>query len=62
MRDRVAVLENIVQLSIWLAVRKRLLCSNQCTYFMDQTSTIHSVDTRFLHGVFKLSFTKQYKM
>jgi len=62
MRDRVAALENIVQLSIWLAVRKHLLCSNQCTYFMDQTSTIHSVDTGFIHGVLKLSFTKQYKM
>jgi len=28
---------------------------------MDQTSTIHSVDTGFSHVVFKLSFSRQYK-
>jgi len=28
---------------------------------MDQTSTIHSVDTGFIHAIFKLSFSKQYK-
>jgi len=27
---------------------------------MDQTSTIHSADTGFIHAVFKLSFSKQY--
>jgi len=26
---------------------------------MDQTSTIHSVDTGLIHAVFKLSFSKQ---
>jgi len=31
------------------------------TYFMDQTSTIHSVDIGFKYTVFKLSFSKQYK-
>jgi len=29
---------------------------------MDQTCTIHSVDTGFIHAVFKLSFSKQYKI
>jgi len=29
---------------------------------MEQTSTIHSVDTGFIYVVFKLSFSKQYKM
>jgi len=62
MRSRAAAFENIVKLSIWSAVLKLLWCSNQCTYFMDQTSTIHSVDTRFIHGVFKLSFFKQYNL
>jgi len=31
------------------------------TYFMNQTSTIHSVDTRLIYAVLKLSFPKQYK-
>jgi len=29
---------------------------------MDQTSTIHSVVTGFIHAVFMLSFSKQYKI
>jgi len=29
---------------------------------MDQTSTIHSVDTGYIHAIFKLSFSKQYKI
>jgi len=29
---------------------------------MNQTSTIHSVDTGFIYAVFKLSFSKQYKI
>jgi len=29
---------------------------------MDQTSTIRSVDTEFIHAVFELSFSKQYKI
>jgi len=29
---------------------------------MDQTDTIHSVDTGFIHTVFKVSFSKQYKI
>jgi len=32
------------------------------TYFMEQTSTIHSVDTGFIYAVFKLPFSKQYKV
>jgi len=27
---------------------------------MDQTSTVHSVDTGFIHAVFKLSFSQKY--
>jgi len=29
---------------------------------MEQTSTIHSVDTGFICAVFKLLFSKQYKL
>jgi len=29
---------------------------------MDQTSAIHSVDTGSIYAVFKLSFSKQYKI
>jgi len=29
---------------------------------MDQTSTIHSVDTGFIYAVFMLLFSKQYKI
>jgi len=29
---------------------------------MDQTSAIHSVDTRSIYAVFKLSFSNQYKI
>jgi len=29
---------------------------------MNQTSTIYSVDTGFIYAVFKLSFSKQYKI
>jgi len=29
---------------------------------MDQTSTINLVYTGFIHAVFKLSFSKQYKI
>ena len=32
------------------------------TYFMEQTGTIQSVDTGFIYAVFKLSFSKQYKI
>jgi len=31
-------------------------------YFMEQTDTIHSVDTGFVYAVVKLSFSKQYKI
>jgi len=51
MRSRAAAFENIVKLSIWSAVRKLLWCSNQCTYFMDQTSKS-----------IQLSFFKQYNL
>jgi len=29
---------------------------------MDQTSAIHSVETGFIYAVFKMSFSKQYKL
>jgi len=29
---------------------------------MNQTSTIHSVDTKLIYGVLKSSFSKQYKI
>jgi len=29
---------------------------------MDETGTIHSEDTRFIYAVFKLPFSKQYKI
>jgi len=32
------------------------------TYFMDQISAINLLDTRFIYTIFKLSFSKQYKM
>ena len=32
------------------------------TYFIEQTSTIHSVDTELIYVVLKLSFSKQYKI
>jgi len=32
------------------------------TYFMDQTITIHIVDTSCIYAVFKLSFSKQYRI
>jgi len=32
------------------------------TYFMKQTSTIHSVDTEPIYAILKLSFSKQYKV
>jgi len=32
------------------------------TYFMDEASTIHSEHTRFFYAVFKLSFSKKYKI
>jgi len=32
------------------------------TYFINQTSTIHSVDTELIYAVLKLSFSKQYKI
>jgi len=32
------------------------------TYFIEQTSTINSVDTELIHAVLKLSFSKQYKI
>jgi len=32
------------------------------TYFIEQTSTIHSVDTELIYAVLKLSFSKQYKI
>jgi len=31
------------------------------TYFIEHTSTIHSVDTELIYAVLKLSFSKQYK-
>jgi len=31
------------------------------TYFMKQTSTIHSVDTELIYAGLKLSFSKKYK-
>jgi len=31
-------------------------------YFTDQTSTIHSVDTGFAYAVFKLFYSKLYKI
>ena len=43
-----------------ISVRKLLFIAT--TYFMDQTSTIHSMDTGFIYAVFKLSFSKQYKI
>ena len=63
MRDRVAALENVVQVSVWLSVRELLFYSNSVTtYFMEQTSAIHSVDTGLIYAVLKLSFSKQYKI
>jgi len=32
------------------------------TYFIEQTSTIHSVDTELIYAVLKMSFSKQYKI
>jgi len=32
------------------------------TYFVEQTSTINSVDTELIYAVLKLSFSKQYKI
>ena len=32
------------------------------TYFIEQPSTIHSVDTELVYAAFKLSFSKQYKI
>jgi len=32
------------------------------TYFIEQTNTIHSVDTELIYAVLKLSFSKQYKI
>jgi len=32
------------------------------TYFIEQTSTIHSVDTELVYAVLMLSFSKQYKI
>jgi len=32
------------------------------TYIMNQTRTIHSVDTGLVYDVLKLSFSKQYKI
>jgi len=29
---------------------------------MDQTSSIHTMDTRFIYVIFKLSFSKQYNI
>jgi len=29
---------------------------------LNQTSTIHSVDTGLIHAVLKMSFSKQYKI
>jgi len=32
------------------------------TYFIEQITTIHSVDTGLIYAVLKLSFSKQYKL
>jgi len=43
----------------WLYVKSFIIV---ISYFMDQTSTFHSVDTGFIYAVLKLSFFKQYKI
>jgi len=55
LRDHVAALENIVWLLIWLAARKLHFYNNHIAYFIEQTSTIYSVDTGFPNNT-KYSF------
>jgi len=52
------------RLDVDLIVRKLLFYSNTAitTYFMNQTSTINSVDTGLIYAVLKLAFSKQYKI
>ena len=60
MRNHFATLENTVYSSVWLVYANSFVMVT--TYFMDQTSTTHSVDTGIIYAVFKLSFSKQYEI
>jgi len=47
--------------SVYLYVNSFLIVT-VTTYFIEQTSTIHSVDTELVYTVLMLSFSKQYKI